>query len=145
MSDKSSETKASGGYAQKIVVGLVLIAAAFAVLWWASPARTGNVPPPAVVWTFSLLFALGFIIGSMGLLGAERGYPAFVSGLVLYFIVGALVSVFLYVSRNQIGMVTLTDADSADFWIYWLKVTALWPYQLLATSGALGYSLLDML
>jgi hypothetical protein len=145
MADKAAEQKKSGGFAQKIVIGLVLILAAFVVLWWGSPNRTGAEAAPAVVWTFSLLFALGFIVGSMGLMGAEKDYPAFVSGLVLYFIVGALVSVFLYVSRNQIGMITITDADSADFWVYWLKVTALWPYHLLAQAGVLGYSLLDLI
>jgi hypothetical protein len=139
------ETKRGGGYGQKILIGLVLIVAAFVLLWWGSPDRTGGEPPPAAVWGFCLLFALGFIIGSMGLMGAERDYPALVSGLVLYFIVGALVAVILYVSRNQLGMVTLGDVDSSAFWMYWLKVMALWPYELLARAGFMGYSLLDQL
>jgi hypothetical protein len=127
----------------RILFGLVIILLSVIVLWYGSPARTGaGEAITATVWGFSILFALGFIITSMGLMGAETDYPAFVSGLVLYFIVGALVAVFLYVRMEGIGEWTLYDADTPGFWAHWVRVAATWPLELVRTSGLLGYDLM---
>lgn len=129
----------SGRYRRKILLGFVLLGASVLCLWYGSPVRTGAEPMTAFVGAFSLLFALGFIFTSMGLMGAEKDYPALVSGLVLYFIVGALVAVFLYVSANDLGLLTVSDADNPAFWFHWIRVMALWPFELVARSGFLGY------
>lgn len=134
-----------GGYGTKILVGLVLIVLAFVSLWLGSPTRTGTDPNMAYAWVFTGLFALGFIIGSMGLMGAERDYPALISGLVLYFIVGALVAVFLYVTKTGVSSYTITDADTPGFWAHWLKVMAMWPYELVSRAGLMGFTATDSL
>jgi hypothetical protein len=134
-----------GGYQQKVLIGVVMLGLAFGSLWYGSPARTGNDPNIAYAWIFSLFVALGFIFLSMGLMGAERDYPALLSGLVLYFIVGALLAVFLYVNRSGVGGQTITDADQPAFWAYWIKVMALWPYELVSRAGILGYAPYDQL
>jgi hypothetical protein len=134
----------SGRYQQKILLGLVLIGLAFASLWLGSPDRTQTDPEPIYIWTFVLLFALGFALGTMGLMGAERDYPALLSGIVLYFIIGALVSVLLYTTGTQVGSISLVDADSGRFWAYWSRVAATWPYELLARAGVMGYTTFDL-
>lgn len=135
-----------GGYEKKILVGLVLIVLAFASLWLGSPDRTGGgAANMTYAWIFTFLFALGFIVGSMGLMGAERDYPALISGLVLYFIVGALIAVFMYVTRSGVGGQTLVDADTPGFWAHWLRVMAMWPYELVAKAGIMGYAPYDQL
>ena len=134
-----------GSYGKMILAGLFLVVLAFVCLWFGSPARTGGMPVPIFAWTFSVLFAIGFILGAMGLIGADVGYPAFVSGLVLYFIVGALVAVFMYVTRNQIGMGTISDADTAGFWAHWIRIMAMWPYELITRAGVMGYNFGDQL
>jgi hypothetical protein len=134
-----------GGYEKKILVGLVLIVLAFISLWLGSPARTGTDPNMVYAWIFTFLFALGFIIGSMGLMGAERDYPALVSGLVLYFIVGALIAVFLYVTKSGVSGQTLSDVDTPGFWAHWLRVMAMWPYELISRAGLMGYMATDSL
>ncbi len=129
--------------AERILLGLALIMLGLVVLWYGSPARTGaGEPIAAAAWAFSILFALGFIVGSMGLMGAESDYPAFVSGLVLYLIVGALVAVFLYVHSEGIGDWSLYDADTPGFWANWVKVAIAWPLELIKTAGVLGYDIM---
>ena len=130
-------------HTERILLGLLLIIIGLIALWYGSPARTGEAEPvPVLTWTFVMFFALGFIIGSMGLLGSEDDYPAFVSGLVLYFIVGALIAVFLYVRGYGIGEWTVYDADQPDFWVSWIKLATLWPLELVRASGLLGYDLM---
>ncbi len=138
MADEQVVTQ-GGGYRQKILLGFLFLAASVVCLWYGSPARTGGDPLMVFVWAFTMLFALGFIFTSMGLMGADRDYPAFVSGLVLYFIVGALVAVFLYVSGNDLGLLTLSDADNPSFWFHWLRVLAMWPFELAVRAELLGY------
>jgi len=128
-----------GRYVQKIVLGLLLIAIAFICLWYGSPVRTGDALQP-FVWGFIGLFAVGFIFLSMGLMGAEDDYPALLSGFVLYFIVGALIAVILYIRGGDLSPVTLGDVDSADFWRHWLRVAATWPFELIARAGILGFA-----
>jgi hypothetical protein len=124
---------------RRLLLGLVFFVLSFACLWLGSPAHTGGDANLALVWGFNLLFALGFIITAMALMGAERDYPALVSGLVLYFIVGALVCVFLYVTETQVGGISLVDANTPGFWSHWLLVAATWPFELIARAGLLDY------
>jgi hypothetical protein len=109
------------------------------VLWYGSPARNPlaetDMLYPAV---FVLLFAIGFIVGAMGLMGAEKDYPALLSGLVLYFIVGVLIAVIVYVRHEGIGGWTLRDADDPTFWIHTGQVVAGWPYELVRMAGIFG-------
>jgi hypothetical protein len=127
-------------YADRLLIGMFLILCGVAALWYGSPARTGaGEPIAAFAYAFVFLFALGFVIFSMALLGSEDDYPAFLSGLVLYFIVGALVAVFLYVTRRDIGFFTLDDAADPRFWAYWFRVGATWPLELVIRAELLGY------
>lgn len=127
-------------YAQRMLIGLVLILVGFALLVLGSPDRTGQVDVnPAFVYGFVFCVALGFIIGTMGLLGAEGDYPGLLSSFVLYFIVGALIAVILYVKRE--GQWTLAEADDPNFWFFWLRRMALWPLELVRLTGFLGYRL----
>ena len=112
-------------YLDRMLIGLGLIILAFGALYLGSPLRTGQADAnPGFAYGFCLLFALGFIIGAMGLLGSKDDYPGLLSGLVLYFMVGALITVFLYVKKE--GHWTLAEADDPQFWIFWLRRMALW-------------------
>ena len=110
---------------------------------WESP-RTGQEGVQAVAWIFSMLFAVGFAFGTMGLIGYDREYQALLSGLVLYFIIGALVAVFYYTSGTQVGAISITDADSFTFWTYWMRFLATWPFQIVVKTGFLGYDAFSM-
>jgi len=127
-------------YAQRMLIGLALILVGLGLLVLGSPDRTGQLDAnPAFVYGFVFCFALGFIICSMGLLGAKDDYPGLLSSFVLYFIVGALIAVFLYVKRE--GQWTLAEADDPNFWAFWLRRMALWPLELVRLTGFLGYRL----
>ena len=127
-------------YLERMLIGLVLVILGFGALYLGSPLRTGQVDVnPVFVYGFSLLFALGFIIGVMGLLGSKEDYPGLLSGMVLYFIVGALIAVILYVKKE--GRWSLAEADNPQFWIFWVRRMALWPLELVRLTGLLGYRL----
>lgn len=125
-------------YMERMLIGLGLIILSFGPLYLGSPLRTGEVEAnPAFVYLFCLLFAVGFIIGAMGLLASKDDYPGLLSGLVLYFMVGALVAVLLYVKKE--GDWTLDEAGDPGFWAFWLRRMALWPLELIRMTGFLGY------
>ncbi len=127
-------------YMDRILIGIILILLGFLLLWYGSPARSPAAEPnPIFAWAFVLFFALGFIIGSMALLGSEDQYPAFLSGMVLYFIIGGLIAVILYVTGNGIGGWTLYDADNPGFWAAWGRLIVAWPLELIRSVGVLGY------
>jgi len=127
-------------FAERVILGLFIILVGVASLWYGSPARTGaSEPIPAFAYTFVFLFAIGFIIGAMGLMGAEHDYPALLSGLVLYFVVGALVAVFMAVGGSTLDGYTLEDAGEPTFWIRWIRVAAIWPLELVRRAGVFGY------
>jgi hypothetical protein len=129
--------------AQRLLVGLILMIASFFLLWWGSPVQTGTGHPELVFGlAFNLVFALGFILASMALLGLKNDYPGFLSGVVFYFMVGALISVALYVSGTQVGPISLEDAAHPEFWLSWIRVTALWPLELVRQAGIMDYQLL---
>ena len=127
-------------YMERMLIGVGLIILSFGLLYLGSPVRTGRLEAnPGFVYGFCLLFALGFIIGSMGLLAAKDDYPGLLSGLVLYFIVGALIAVLLYVRKE--GDWTLDEAGDPGFWAFWLRRMALWPLELVRLGGLLGHRL----
>ena len=130
--------------AQRLLFGLVLMLSSFFVLWWGSPVRTGAGQPELVyALAFVVLFALGFILGCMALLGMKDDYPGFLSGIVLYFMVGALISVVLYVSSTEVGSISLEDASHSGFWVHWIRVTATWPLEIVRRAEILDYHLLQ--
>lgn len=131
-------------YMQRITLGIVLIVIGFVVLWLGSPDRTGDVGNVVPAFVFVLLFAIGFIIAAMGLMGAESDYPSLLSGLVLYIIVGVLIAVFLYTSSTQVGRISLEDADDPTFWTYWLRVAVTWPLEIVRKFDLFGYGSLQM-
>ncbi len=127
-------------YFDRILIGLLLIMAAFLVLWYGSPYRTGNYDPsPAFGWGFLMLFAIGFIVGTMGLLGQADDYPALLSGLVLYLIVGGVIAVFIFAQGDRLSSWTLEDARYGAFWAHWFRVAATWPLELVQRATFLGY------
>lgn len=122
--------------------GLILILISFLLLWWGSPNRTGALQvEPAWAYGFLLCFALGFVLFSMAALGTEGAYPALLSGVVLYFIVGALVAVFVYVRGTGLSPYSLNDAGSSAFWIETLRLAALWPLALVKQLNAFGWGM----
>ena len=125
---------------QRFILGLVFIAFAFMILWWGSPARTGQaLPDMGFALAFVFIFAIGFILASMAVLGMENDYPGFLSGVVLYFMIGALASVVLYVSGTEVGRISLEDAASSNFWMYWVRVAATWPLELVRRADLWEY------
>lgn len=128
-------------YFSRVLLGLLLIAGSFGLLYYGSPARTpGTHPADSYIYGFLGLFAVGFILISMGLLGAEDDYPALLSGFVLYFMLGGLIAVFIYVSSGSISGYSLADAGDAGFWGNAGKVAARWPYEMVVRAGVFGYS-----
>ena len=126
-------------FAQRFTLGFALIIVSLVILVFGSPERTGADPSPALAVAFCVVFAIGFIVAAMALMGAEKDYPAFLSGLVLYFIVGALIAVFTYVNSSRLGLNTLDDAGTGAFWVYWIRYAAMWPIEVVRSAGILGY------
>ncbi len=125
-------------YLDRFLIGFILMAMGLGCLWWGSPSRTGSPQPVlAMMYAFVVLFAIGFVFVSMGLLGMEDDYPAFLSGMVLYFVVGAVIAVVMYV--NGRGQWSLAEANSPGFWLYWGRIAAMWPLELVRVAGLLGY------
>ena len=132
-------------YVKRLLIGLVFVFCSLVALWIGSPARTGAGEPSLVAaLAFVFLFALGFIFVAMGFLGIKDDYPGMLSGLVLYFMVGALISVFLYVRSTPMGPLTLEDAAKGAFWLKWARVTAMWPLELVQRAEILDYHLLRL-
>ena len=127
-------------YRDRALVGLLLLLASVGVLIYGSPDRLGiDATPVGIVLGFVALFALGFIIFSMAILGTEDAYPAFLSGFVLYFIVGCLFGVFSYVSGSSLVGYSLQDVGNSAFWIEFGRFAALWPLKLVQTLQLLGW------
>jgi hypothetical protein len=127
-------------FLQRFLLGLVFMLLAFLILWWGSPVRTQQaLPEPTYALVFVLIFAIGFIVASMAVLGMKSDYPGFLSGVVLYFMVGALVSVVLYVTSTEVGRISLEDSANPDFWMHWVRVSATWPLEFVQRAGLWGY------
>jgi hypothetical protein len=125
-------------YLDRFLIGIVLILVSFVTLWFGSPYRTNTFEVnPMVVNAYIILFALGFVFVSMGVLAMEDGYPAFLSGAVLYFMIGGLIASILYI--NQEGGFTLAELGDPLFWSYWIKRMAMWPMHIVEMTGMLGY------
>lgn len=125
-------------YMDRVMIGLILVIVSIVCLFLGSPHRTGGFDPSmGLVYGFAIFFALGFIFLSMGILGLKDDYPALLSGFVLYFMVGGLIAIFLYVNTNATWR--LADADDARFWLYWTRIMAMWPFELVQMTGILGY------
>jgi hypothetical protein len=127
-------------FGDRVLIGIVLILLSLVILWWGSPDRSGAFDSPdAFKYLFIGFFAVGFIIGAMGLMGSEEDYPALLSGLVLYFVVGGLVAVLVYVNSNGIGSWTIEDARFSGFWVTLMRLAATWPMVAVQRLGLLGY------
>jgi hypothetical protein len=131
-------------FINRFLLGLFFILVSLLLLWLGSAARTGEPFASALFgYAFAVVFAVGFIVAAMGLLGAKDDYPALLSGLVLYFIVGGLIAVFLYVSQRGVDRFTLDDAARPGFWAHWTRSAALWPLELVQQADLLGYSQME--
>lgn len=129
---------------QRLLLGLILIAASFALLWWGSPLRAGaGQPEPIFAIAYVVVFGLGFVVAAMAILGMKADYPGFLSGVVLYFMVGAMVSVVLYVTGTEVGRISLEDAAHAEFWTSWVRVAATWPLEFVRRAELWGYEMLQ--
>jgi len=132
-------------YQVRAVSGLILIAAAFAALWWGSPDHKPTLETyPQYAFLFVGLFAVGFILFAMAALGTQGAYPALLSGFVLYFIVGALLAVFVYLRGNGIGGYTLGEAGNPAFWRTALRFAAFWPLHLVQEAGLFGWDMVPL-
>ena len=132
-------------YTQRVILGTVIIVSSFVLLWFASPARSGTAnPSPTIGIVFVVLFAIGFIFAAAGLMGMKDDYPALLSGLVLYFIVGGLIAIVQYINGTGISSNSLVDWGDASFWIHWIRVAATWPLVLVQRADLFGYGLLDL-
>ena len=130
----------------RALTGAVLILISVLLLWWGSPNRTGALQiEPAWAYGFLICFAIGFVLFSMAALGTEGAYPALLSGVVLYFIVGALVAVFAYVRGAGLSPYSLNDAGSSAFWIDFLRMAALWPLVLVKQFNIFGWGYVPIL
>lgn len=118
----------------RILTGLILLITSGAVLWYGSPARLLH-GDARFAYAFLLLFAIGFMLFSMGILGTEGAYPALLSGFVLYFIVGGLITVFIYLTGSGLAQYTLSEAGNPLFWREAARLSALWPIYIVQTLG----------
>jgi hypothetical protein len=132
-------------YQARAVFGLLLIAISLIVLWWGSPDRTATIETyPQYAYAFLGLFAVGFILTSMAVLGTEGAYPALLSGFVLYFIVGALLTVFVYVKGDGLAGYGLGQVGSPTFWRTAGKLAALWPLHLVQEADLFGWEYVEL-
>lgn len=128
-------------YRDRTLFGFLLILVSIAVLYWGSPMRTGSsTQEPVYAYTFIGLFALGFSIFTMGVLGHEDAYTAFISGFVLYVLVGFVITLILYITNNGIHQYALEDVGSSAFWNEFGRLTITWPLRLVQLSGFLGWT-----
>ncbi|MCC7020014.1 MAG: hypothetical protein IT332_09685 [Ardenticatenales bacterium] len=127
-------------YQSRAIVGLLLIFASFGILFYISPARTG-ISAPEDVWVYGFigLFALGFMLFSMGILGHQDAYTAFVSGFVLYLLVGGAITLTLYITGNGIHQYSLEDAANPAFWGEAMRLSILWPLTIVQLTGFWGW------
>ncbi len=128
------------GYRDRALVGLILIFASIFILYWGSPARTG-ISAPDKIWPLGFVgvFALGFTLFSMGILGHEDAYTALMSGFVLYLIVGAVITLTLYITNNGIHQYSLEDAANPAFWGEAIRLSILWPLSVVQLTNFLGW------
>jgi putative effector of murein hydrolase LrgA (UPF0299 family) len=125
-------------HTNRILIGIILMFISVGCLWWGSPVHTGSVRPiPGMMYAFVVLFALGFMFAAMGLLAMKDDYAALLSAFVLYFMIGGLIAVMMYV--NGRGQWSLAEAESPTFWAYWIRMMAMWPLELVKMMGWLGY------
>ena len=125
-------------YLNRVLIGLIFIAASIGVLYLGSPERSGLLDPhPKLSLVFVLLFAIGFIFVAMGALGMKDDYPGFASGLVLYFMVGGLIAIVF--ATDESNTWRLEEAGDPGFWAYWFKIAAQWPVLLAKKFNILGY------
>lgn len=118
----------------RILSGIVLLLISVFVLWFGSPARMLH-GDRRFAFAFLLIFAIGFVLFSMGILGTEGTYPALLSGFVLYFIVGGLITVFIYLTGSGLAQYSLTEAGEPYFWRESARLSALWPLYIVQTLG----------
>lgn len=118
----------------RILTGLILLLTSVFALWYGSPARLLE-GDTRFAYAFLLLFAIGFVLFSMGVMGTEGAYPALLSGFVLYFIVGGLITVFIYLTGSGLTQYTLSEAGNPLFWREAARLSALWPIYIVQTLG----------
>jgi hypothetical protein len=124
----------------RILIGFLLVLVSGFVLWYGSPLRRPLAPPDTLYpAAFVTLFALGFIVAGVGLLGFESDYPAFLSTSVLYFLVGGLLAVVIFIRQEGVGLYTLDDANTAGFWTHWVRIAVMWPFELVRMADFLSY------
>ena len=116
----------------RILTGILFILASVAALWYGSPSRQLH-GDTRYLYAFLLIFALGFVLFSMGILGTEGAYPALLSGFVLYFIVGGMITVLIYVTGSGLAQYTLTEAGEPYFWREAARLSAMWPIYIVQT------------
>jgi hypothetical protein len=126
-------------YLERITIGLGLLFGAFGILFFGSPARQGFVETNmAYVYAYVLLFAMGFIFFTVGLLGFQD-YPGYLSSLVLYMIVGAVITIVRYVVFE--GTFSLADGNDPNFWMMLVRRMVLWPIEIVRYTGIFGYKI----
>lgn len=118
----------------RILTGLILIITSVALLWYGSPARLLQ-GDTRFAYGFLMVFAIGFVLFSMGILGTQGAYPALLSGFVLYFIVGGLITVFIYLTGSGLTQYSLSEAGNPLFWREASRLAALWPIYIVQTLG----------
>lgn len=127
-------------YQIRAATGLILIAASLTALWWGSPNRMPTIEThPEYAYAFLGLFAIGFILFSMAALGTQGAYPALLSGFVLYFMIGGLLSVYVYISGDGIAGYSLGQVGGSAFWRTAAKLAATWPLHLVQKIGLFGW------
>lgn len=127
-------------YQGRAIIGLLLLFASFGILFYGSPARTGiSAPDPIWPYSFVGVFALGFTLFTMGILGHQDAYTAFVSGFVLYLLIGGVITMTLYVTNRGVLMYSLEDAANPAFWGEAMRVSILWPLTLVQLTGFFGW------
>lgn len=132
-------------YQARAASGMILIAASLLALWWGSPDHMPTLEThPEYAYAFLGLFAVGFILFSMAALGTQGAYPALLSGFVLYFMVGGLLTVYVYVAGDGISGYSLGHVGGASFWRTAAKLAALWPLHLVQKAGLFGWDMVSL-
>lgn len=125
-------------YQLRALLGFCLILFSGFILWFGSPDRVVT-PDRRMETAFLFTFAIGFILFSMGVLASKDPYSAMLSGFVLYFIVGGLFTLFLYLDGSGLMQYTLSEAGEPHFWREAARVSSRWPLFLVRWAELFGW------